>query len=123
MQKTRSLKGGGLFKLVLKKGKYESGKYITLYVFKTKKENNLSNFLGICVSKKHGNSVFRNRIKRWAKESYTKLEKEVERGYNIIVLYKKNIEVEKLNYDVVKDEIRTLLYKAGIMSGEDKKNT
>lgn len=115
MLKTKSLKGGGFFKLVLKKGKYETGKYITVYVFKTKKMSEINNFLGICVSKKHGNSVFRNKIKRWAKESYTKLEKNMESGYNIIILYKKNIEVEKLSYEVVFDEINSLFSKVGII--------
>lgn len=114
MLKTKSLKGTGLFKVVLRRGKYETGKYITIYILKTKKENNLNNFLGICVSKKHGNSVIRNRIKRWAKESYTKLEKDIDGGYNIIVLYKKNIEVNNLSYDVVLNEISSLLYKNGI---------
>ena len=114
MIKTKSLKGRGLFKLILRKGKYEAGKYITIYTFKTKKENADNNFLGICVSKKHGNSVLRNRIKRWAKESYTVLEKNVTSGYNIIILYKKNIEVEKLSYLIILEELRGLLSKGNI---------
>lgn len=122
MVKTRSLKGGGLFRLVLRKGKYATGKYITIYIHKTIKGENSKNFLGICVSKKHGNSVFRNKIKRWAKESYTKVEESVCSGYNIIVLYKKNIEVEKLSYDIVSDEISSLLHKVGIMYENNSKN-
>ncbi len=99
------------------------GKYITIYILKTKKENQQTNFLGICVSKKHGNSVFRNKIKRWAKESYTKKEIEIEKGYNIIILYKKNIETEKLSYEVVLKEISLLLQKMELTYGQDNKTS
>ncbi len=120
MINTHSLKGGNLFKTVLKRGKYETNKNITIYILKTKKENNFKNFLGICVSKKHGNSVVRNKIKRWAKESYTRLEKNIDTGYNIIILYKKNIEVDKLSYEIVFKEISDLLNKVNIVTGENK---
>lgn len=112
MINTKPLKGGNVFKIVLRKGKYESGKFITIYILKSKKDND--NYLGICVSKKHGNSVVRNKLKRWVREGYTNIEQNIEKGFNIIVLYKKNIEIEKLTYNVVKDEISKLLNKAGM---------
>ena len=101
---TKSLKGRYTFKLVFKRGKYTSNKYITLYTLKNT-NNDSENCLGICVSKKHGNSVTRNRLKRWAKEAYKEIEKSLKKGYYIIVLYKKNIEVENLDYTVIKQEI------------------
>jgi len=110
MKYTKSLKGSINFKRVLKQGKYASGKNISIYI-KRSNINSGNNLLGICVSKKHGNSVVRNRLKRWAKEAYYSVESNLERNYNIVILYKKGIEVEKLDYFVVKDEITSLFIK------------
>lgn len=116
MRYTKALKGSINFKRVLKQGKYVSGTNISIYV----RKNNLGeqeNLLGICVSKKHGNSVVRNKLKRWAREAYFSLEKEVKKNNNIVVLYKKSIDVEKIDYFVVKDEIRRLLIKMELLHG------
>ena len=109
MRYTKSLKGSVNFKRVLKQGKYVSGNHIVLYV----KKNNLDkeNSLGICVSKKHGNSVVRNKLKRWAREAYYFYEKEINKGYNIVILYRKDIDINKLNFNALKDEIKSLFIK------------
>ena len=110
MRYTKSLKGSVNFKRVLKQGKYVSGKNISIYV----KKNDLkgsTNLLGICVSKKHGNSVVRNKLKRWVREAYYSIESNIEKKYNIVILYRKGIDVEKLSYNVVKDEITHLFTK------------
>ena len=110
MRYTKSLKGSVNFKRVLKQGKYVSSKVIAIYV----KKNDLNggkNLLGICVSKKHGNSVVRNKLKRWVREVYYSLENKLNKNYNIVILYRKGIDVEKLNYNVVKDEIISLFTK------------
>lgn len=112
MRKTKSLKKNIDFKRTLMQGKYVSGKIIAVYV-KNIKEKNI-NFFGICVSKKHGNSVVRNKLKRWAREAYKENEKSVKQGYNIVVLYKKDIDISNINYWAVKDEINNLFSKLDI---------
>lgn len=114
MRYTKSLKGSVNFKRVLKQGKYASSKNLTIYV---KKINSLedTNLLGICVSKKHGNSVVRNKLKRWVREAYYTFEEKIDKNYSIIVLYKKGIEVDKLSFKVVKDEIRDLFVKIDLL--------
>ena len=107
MRYTKSLKGSVNFKRVLKQGKYVSGKNIAIYV-KRNDLNNGTNRLGICVSKKHGNSVVRNKLKRWVREAYYSLENSLDKNYNIVILYRKGIEVEKLSYNVLKSEITCL---------------
>lgn len=101
---TKSLKGQYSFKLIFKRGEYISKDNVTVYIFQNKKYEN-NNFLGICVSKKHGNSVIRNRLKRWVREAYKEIEKDLKKGYNIIILYKKNIDVDKLNFNIIKTEL------------------
>jgi len=113
MRYTKSLKGSVNFKRVLKQGKYVSGKILAVYV----KKNNLDNEnnLGICVSKKHGNSVTRNKLKRWAREAYYFYEKDINQGYNVVILYRKDVLVNELDFNVVKGEIRSLFAKIDLL--------
>ena len=92
LKNTISLKKKFDFKKTLNYGRYAAGEYISVYVLKRKStEDQEQNLFGICVSKKHGNSVVRNRLKRWARESYKELEKNIKLGNIIIILYKKDI--------------------------------
>ena len=116
MRYTKSLKGSVNFKRALKQGKYVSSKNIAIYVRKNDLNGGM-NLLGICVSKKHCNSVVRNKLKRWVREAYYTLENYVDKNYNIVILYRKGIDVEKLSYNVVKDEITRLFTKIELVHG------
>ena len=116
MRYTKSLKGSVNFKRVLKQGKYVSSTNIAIYVRKNDL-NGRKNLLGICVSKKHGNSVMRNKLKRWVREAYYSLENSLDKNYNIVILYRKGIDVEKLNYFVIKSEITRLFTKIELIHG------
>ena len=118
MKYTKSLKGSISFKRVLKQGKYVSGKNIAIYVRKNDLKSK-TNLLGICVSKKHGNSVVRNKLKRWVREAYYSLENSLDKNYNIVILYRKGIDVEKMDYFAVKDEITRLFIKNELVHGKD----
>lgn len=71
LKKTEMLKKNYEFKKVLNKGKYYKGKQIGIFYLK---ENISKNFLGIAISKKVGDSIYRNKIKRLIKENYRLLE-------------------------------------------------
>ena len=60
MKKTETLKKNYEFKNVMDRGKLYLGKYICVYVLK----NNQQNKIGIAVSKKAGNAVWRNGLKK-----------------------------------------------------------
>ena len=114
MRYTKSLKGSVNFKRVLKQGRFVSGKNIAIYARKNDLNHGI-NLLGICVSKKHGNSVVRNKLKRWVREVYYSLENSIDKNYNIVILYRKGIDVEKLNYFALKDEIKGLFAKIDLV--------
>jgi len=104
MKFTLRIKKGRTFKYILRKGSYNSGKYIITHVCKTKYDNN-TNFFGVCVSKKNGNSVERNRLKRWVREVYKNEEIKLKKGYNIVFLYKKTTTIDNLNYNLIQEDI------------------
>lgn len=82
------------------------GKKITIYYsFINKKYNTF----GVCVSKKNGNSVSRNKIKRWVREVYKINEESLKKGLNIVFLVKKDVTFKNANYNELKLEIEKLL--------------
>ena len=80
---TEGLKKNSDFRKVYKEGCSKANRYLVVYVLEngTKK-----NRLGVSVSKKVGNSVYRHYFKRCVKESYRLHEKMFNSGLDIVVL-------------------------------------
>ena len=62
------LKGAHLFSRAYRKGKVYGGPNLAVYVLPGREASVTP--LGITVSKKRGNAVRRNRVKRWIREAY-----------------------------------------------------
>lgn len=108
MKYTLRIKKNKVFKYIFKKGEYAKGKYVVVHSCKTKMADEVEdsmNFFAVCVSKKNGNSVQRNRLKRIAREVYKQEEKFLKRGYNYVVMYKKDTIAKEINFSVIKDDI------------------
>lgn len=104
MKFTLIIKKKRTFKYILKKGRYVINKNITVHVCNIKKNRNI-NFFAVCVSKKNGNSVQRNKLKRWGREAYKLEEDKLKKGYNILIIYKKTTTIKNLDFNVIHNEI------------------
>ncbi|MFA7411505.1 MAG: ribonuclease P protein component [Tissierellaceae bacterium] len=87
MDKIYRLRTSMEFKRVYGGGKNYWNKYLILYV----RKNNLDfTRIGYSVSKKVGNSVVRNKIRRRMKEIYRLKLSNIKDGYDLVIIPKKN---------------------------------
>ena len=115
MKKTKMLKKNYEFKKVLTKGKYFSGKYLEIFIKRSKNEEEKVNFLGIAISVKLAKAVKRNYIKRLIREVYQKIENEIDLGYEIVILCKKKADIDKIRYNDVNIDMKSIFEKANIL--------
>lgn len=78
-----SLKKRQAFKQVYSRGRYAAD---TLFVVYALANETNQNRLGLTVSKKVGNAVVRNRVKRWLKESYRLVANELQIGHDLVII-------------------------------------
>lgn len=111
--KIYTLKKNRQFNYVFKKGTSNVTKNLVIYSVK----NNLSyNRLGFIISKKVGNSVTRNRIKRLLKEAYRNKNVHFKTGYDLIIIVRHR--AAGLTYKQAENELLTLAKKANIIIKE-----
>lgn len=123
MKYTLRMKNKKVFRFVLRKGTYNIGKYVVVHISNTKYNNGSNNaneivgkknFFAVCVSKKNGNSVMRNKLKRWVREAYKIEEDNLKLGYNIIILYKKSTKVGEVNFHIIHEDLVSCFSKLGL---------
>lgn len=113
MRKLDTLKKNYEFRKVLTKGKYYRGNVIDIYVRQNKKDKN---YIGIAVSVKAAKATKRNRIKRLIRENYRLLKPNIEKGYDIVFLWKKNSSIEDADFYKIRKDIIVIFKKATILS-------
>ncbi len=116
MKNTDTLKKNYEIKKVMKYGKFYGGRYLDFWITPNKKNKN---YICVAVTKKTGNSVIRNRIKRKLRENYRQLEDNILFGYNIVVLWKKNKESEEATFFNIKNDFKYVLKKANLLKSEN----
>jgi ribonuclease P protein component len=113
MKKTVPLKKNYEFIRVYKRGKFFVGKYMVIYILDN---NSKENRLGISISKKYGNSVKRNRLRRLIKENYRQYEEFVKNGLDIVITARNNKEAPE--FTAIKKEMKYLMKKLKIFDQE-----
>ncbi|WP_130805446.1 ribonuclease P protein component [Senegalia massiliensis] len=107
MNKIESLKNNREFRRVYDKGKSLSNKYLVIFFIKNGLEYNR---VGFSVTKKIGNAVIRNRVKRLIKEAFRLNSEGINQGYDIIFLSR--IRCNQATYVDVEKSILNLLKRS-----------
>lgn len=121
--KVFSIKDNDDFRRMYRRGTKKGCRYIVVYV----QRNKLSvNRLGITVGKKFGNSVQRNRMKRLIRENYRIFNKDMIKGYDIVIAARPSVrsaaspnnrlKAESLpNYSDIQSDIKKALVSLDIL--------
>lgn len=109
-----SLKKNSHFQRVYKKGQSKASKYLVVY-WLDNKDNSSANRYGITVSKKIGNAVVRNKVKRRIKEILRKWDDNnyIKLNLDIVIIARKP--VVNLNYHQIKSDLKSLLYRCSLI--------
>ncbi|MGI6623293.1 MAG: ribonuclease P protein component [Acetivibrionales bacterium] len=101
------------FQRVYSRGKYAASALLVIYVL----QNNLSiTRLGITTSKKVGNAVKRNRLRRLIRENARLLYDHLEKGFDVVIVARKF--KDNATLDIVGRELRYLFHKLGLIDRE-----
>lgn len=105
------------FKKVYSKGKTYWNRNLVIYI---KKNDIGQNRVGYSITKKVGNSVIRNKIRRRLKEIYRLNYNNFKGNYDIIIIPKKN--VVDISYKELESAMLHILGLAGIYKKKSDKN-
>jgi ribonuclease P protein component len=117
MDKRNRLRKNEDFKKVYKYGKNYYNRNLIMYIMKNELEDTR---IGFTVSKKIGNSVVRNRVKRRIKEIVRKNLKSIKEGYDIILIPKKN--VSEINHKELENAIFHIFKLANVLKNQGENN-
>jgi ribonuclease P protein component len=98
------------FTLVYKKGKSWANRSFVIYVHKRNDEDNFR--LGISVSKKVGNAVVRNHIKRLVKAVFIDIKGSIPVGYDVVIIARNS--AKSLDFHKTKEAIIHVLKRSKI---------
>lgn len=112
MRKINTLKKNYEFKNVLKHGKYYVRNQIIVYI---NKNNKTENTIGIAVNTKLCHAVTRNKLKRLIRENYRLMQKNLEKGYDIIFLWNKKTDPCEADFYKIKKEMEDIFYQAKLL--------
>ena len=97
------------FRVIYRKGKSLSNRYLVLYIYRNNKKLNR---LGVSVSKKVGNSVVRSRIKRLISESYRLNKHALKNSYDFVFIARNSASGK--SYVEIDKSIKNLFSRAGL---------
>ena len=116
MKKTVSLKKNCDFQEVFKNGKTKGSDILVVFVapFNGAETENKQNRLGVTVSKKMGNAVKRNLLRRRIKEAFRTFEQELKGGHDIVILPKQGL--ADASFLHIKKTLKGIMRRQGLLA-------
>ncbi|MFS0615332.1 ribonuclease P protein component [Lederbergia ruris] len=105
MKKGFRIKKNDDFQAVFKKGKSVANRQFVVYILKKEEQENFR--IGLSVSKKVGNAVKRNQIKRYIRQVFHELSPQIKRGNDYVIIARKP--VAEMDYHQTKKSLQHVL--------------
>ncbi|MDQ0297628.1 ribonuclease P protein component [Salibacterium salarium] len=116
MEKKYKIKKNHEFSRVFEKGKSSANRQFVIYVLNKPEQSHFR--AGLTVSKKMGNAVTRNRIKRLLREVIREMSDQLQEGKDYIVIARKP--VTQMNYEEIKKSMKHVMNVAGVLKKHKK---
>ncbi|PXW89808.1 ribonuclease P protein component [Streptohalobacillus salinus] len=108
MKKGYRLKSDEDFQNVFKRGKSFANRQLVLYYLPKKDADHFR--IGLSVSKKVGNAVVRNRIKRYLRQAFLELEPEIKEQFDFVVIAR--MPMKTIDFHETKKSLTHVLFKS-----------
>ncbi|WP_077623775.1 ribonuclease P protein component [Sediminibacillus massiliensis] len=112
MKKAHRMKKNEEFQHVFKKGKSFANRQLVLYFLKKEQQPHFR--IGLSVSKKIGNAVVRNQVKRYLRQAFLELEDQIHHQYDLIIIAR--TPVKDMDYHQIKKSLIHVLSKSRLLS-------
>ncbi|MFS0638917.1 ribonuclease P protein component [Mesobacillus foraminis] len=111
MRKELRIKKNKEFQEVFNKGKSFANRQFVVYVLKKEGQDHFR--IGLSVSKKIGNAVMRNQIKRYIRQSFHELQEQIHKGKDYVIIARKP--VAEMDMHEVKKSLEHVLKVARVL--------
>lgn len=111
MNKDRRIKKNKEFQEVFKKGESFANRQFVVYVLKKQEQEHFR--IGLSVSKKIGNAVTRNRVKRYIRQVFLELQERIEVGNDYIIVARKP--TSEMDFHETKSSLTHVLKRASVL--------
>ncbi|WP_138419173.1 ribonuclease P protein component [Aquibacillus sediminis] len=111
MKKAYRLKKNEEFQQVFKKGKSFANRQLVLYFLKKSDQEHYR--VGLSVSKKVGNAVVRNRIKRYLRQAFLELDDQIADPYDFIIIARNP--TKDMDFHQMKKSLTHVLFKTKLL--------
>lgn len=111
MNKRQRIKKNEEFQQVFKKGKSVANRQFVVYTYQKKEQSQFR--IGLSVSKKVGNAVTRNRIKRYIRQAFLEMKEELRNDMDYIIIARQ--EAATLDFHESKKSLQHVLRLARVI--------
>ncbi|KAB7665304.1 ribonuclease P protein component [Bacillus sp. B1-b2] len=112
MRKEFRIKKNKEFQLVFKKGQSFANRQFVIYKLAKKEQSHFR--IGLSVSKKIGNAVMRNQVKRYIRQAFLELEGQLEHTFDYVIIARKP--VSDMEFEELKKSLEHILKIAKVLS-------
>ncbi len=114
MKKAFRIKKNREFQEVFKKGASFANRQLVIYYLQRDKLEHYR--VGLSVSKKIGNAVVRNQVKRYIRQAFLELDINIKMNYDIIIIARKP--TKEMDFHQIKKSVNHLLYKTELLENK-----